>query len=201
MEARKVLSKYLPDIYVDKVHGWLLQHKAVLRIAAPRCSKLGDYRPAQRGLPHRISVNHNLNHHEFLITLIHEMAHLLCWEKHGRRVRPHGKEWKLIFKDLSYEFLEPGTFPEDIQQALDFYFLTATSNLAGNENLKRVLQKYDPGSEFKMLEDIHEGNIFLYRKRVFKKVCKVRKRYQCFCLSNNRLYSFSPLARVMPATA
>jgi SprT protein len=45
-----------------------------------RSSKLGDYRPPQRGLPHRISVNHNLNQHEFLITLIHEMAHLLCWE-------------------------------------------------------------------------------------------------------------------------
>jgi SprT protein len=201
MEAKTVLSKFLPASCVDKVHDWLKQHHAVLRITRARESKLGDYRPPQRGLPHRISVNNNLNPHEFLITLVHEMAHLLCWEKYGRRAKPHGQEWKLAYKDLLPQICDPAVFPEDIQQALTLYFHPRTSYRKGNEVLKQVLRKYDPASIFIAVEDISEGDRFLYHRRVFRKMHKVRKRFQCLCLNNNRLYSFSPLAQVLPEVA
>lgn len=198
MEDKKLLSKFLPDSCVDKVHDWLKLHQAALRITSARVSKLGDYRPPQRGIPHRISVNHNLNHYEFLSTLVHEMAHLLCWEKYGRRAKPHGKEWKQAYKDLLPNICRPGIFPEDIEQAFTFFFLPHTSYRRGNEVLKLAFRKYDPGSDFVAIEAIPEGDSFIYHRRTFRKMHRVRTRYQCICLSNNRLYSFSALAQVMP---
>lgn len=161
-------------------------------------SKLGDYRPPHRGMPHRISVNHNLNHHEFLSTLLHEMAHLLCCEKYGRRVKPHGKEWKQAYKELLPDICGPGIFPEDIEQAFAVFFHPRTSYRRGNEVLKLAFRKYDPGSDLKAIEEIPEGDSFIYHHRTFRKIQRVRTRYKCICLNNNRLYSFSPLAQVMP---
>jgi SprT protein len=201
MEDKALLSKFLPESCAGKVHDWFMKHHAVLRITSARASKLGDYRPPQKGLPHRISVNHNLNPHEFLITLVHEMAHLICWQKYGRRAKPHGSEWKTAFKELLYEICTPDTFPNDIQQAIDFYFSPTTSNRRGNEKLKLALRKYDAGSELIAIENIPEGNTFIYHRRTFRRMHKVRKRFQCLCLNNNRLYSFSPLAQVLPAVA
>lgn len=201
MEAKKVLSKYLPASCVDKVHGWLQQHHAILKITSARRSKLGDYRSPQQGLPHRISVNHNLNQHEFLTTLVHEMAHLLCWKKYGRRVKPHGGEWKLAYKELLPEICEPNMFPADIQQALTVVFHPLTSYRQGSEVLKRALRKYDPDTDLIAIEDIPEGDVFVYQCRTFRRMHKVRKRYQCICLNNNRVYSFSSLAQVSPTVA
>jgi len=201
MEPQKVLSKYLDEPCADKVYDWLLQNRASLRITSARRSKLGDFRPAQRGLPHRITVNNNLNRYEFLITLVHEMAHLLCWEKFGRRVNPHGMEWKNIFRNLIFTICDPGIFPEEIQQALALYFDPGTSNRRGSEEIARALRKYDPHSDLKSIEDIPDGEAFIYKQTGFRKMHKVRKRYKCICLNSSRLYLFSPLTLVLPAAA
>jgi predicted SprT family Zn-dependent metalloprotease len=42
---------------------------------------------------HEITVNSNLNKYKFLITLIHEISHLVAFEKFGRNIKPHGNEW------------------------------------------------------------------------------------------------------------
>jgi predicted SprT family Zn-dependent metalloprotease len=36
------------------------------------------------------TVNSNLNKYKFLITLIHEISHLVAFEKFGRNIKPHG---------------------------------------------------------------------------------------------------------------
>jgi hypothetical protein len=34
------------------------------------------------------------------MTLIHEIAHLVAFEKYGRNIKPHGQEWKHTFQQL-----------------------------------------------------------------------------------------------------
>jgi hypothetical protein len=66
----------------------------------------------------------------------------------------------------------------------------------------RVLKKYDenPG-DLVLVEQIAEGACFsLEDKRVFRKGKKLRKRYQCTELSTGKLYLFSPIYEVKPAS-
>lgn len=69
--------------------------------AKPRRTRLGDFR-AQLGYRERITVNVNLNPYNFLITYLHEVAHLEVYRKYKRRQPPHGKAWKIIFLDYLF---------------------------------------------------------------------------------------------------
>ena len=97
------LQDYLPDGSFDKVLYYLQHHKVHLTISRKRQSILGDYRHAHFDKNHRISVNGNLNKYAFLITLLHELAHLFTYEKYGHRVQAHGREWKDEFGKILAE--------------------------------------------------------------------------------------------------
>ena len=108
---------YLASFIIDKtVH---------FTISKPRKTKLGDYRQAWDGKPHRISVNGDLNPYAFLVTTVHEMAHLTTFEKHGNKVSSHGMEWKSEFKRLFQPLLEKEFLPTDITLAITNYLKNA----------------------------------------------------------------------------
>jgi SprT protein len=115
MEA---LAEYLPPGTYPHIVDYLHRYKVHLTVSKERASVLGDYRNATQDRHHRISVNGNLNTYAFLITLLHELAHLLTFDKYGHTVQAHGKEWKALFGSLLAQFLQHHVFPEDIRQAL-----------------------------------------------------------------------------------
>src|SRR4051794_28625310 len=94
------LKSYLPENSFEQVTFFLQHYKVHLTITKQRQSVLGDYRNAVNGKNHRISINGNLNKFSFLITLLHELAHLLAFNKYGNRTMAHGKEWKFIYSTL-----------------------------------------------------------------------------------------------------
>src|SRR6478735_7635843 len=112
------LQRFLPPETYEAVLQYLHFYKVHLTVAAERKSILGDYRHRTHFSNHRISVNGNLNKYAFLITLLHELAHLLTFEKYGNRVSSHGREWKAVFGQLLARFIEQKVFPEDIRHAL-----------------------------------------------------------------------------------
>src|SRR4051812_31861889 len=112
------LQQYLPAGTYEGVLEYLQQYHVHLTVAKERKSILGDYRHRTRMENHRISINGNLNNFSFLITLLHELAHLLTFEKYGNRVSSHGKEWKLIFGQLLKRFIDKDVFPADIRLSL-----------------------------------------------------------------------------------
>src|SRR6187455_3787837 len=91
------LAAFLPEGCFDKVVHYLHHYKVHLTVTRERKSVLGDYRNAVHGKNHRITVNSNLNKYAFLITLLHELAHLLAHEKYGHRILPHGAQWKIEY--------------------------------------------------------------------------------------------------------
>src|SRR5690349_20613584 len=109
------LQDYLPPGTGDAVIEYIHKFRVHLSVARERRTLLGDYRHRTNSDNHRISVNGNLNSYAFLITLLHELAHLLTFEKHGIRVYSHGKEWKGIFGELLVQFLKKDFFPPDIK--------------------------------------------------------------------------------------
>jgi predicted SprT family Zn-dependent metalloprotease len=48
-----------------------------------------------------------------LITLIHEISHLVAFEKFGRNIKPHGNEWKYSFQRLMIPYIRPD-FPSQL---------------------------------------------------------------------------------------
>jgi len=197
-----VLSKYVPPDTIKICVSWIVQKNIHLKITRDRSSKYGDYIPLQQG-GHRISVNHNLNQYSFLITFIHEVAHLETYLKYKRRHEPHGKEWKHEFRILLKEFIDRNIFPEDIKKALVNYIHNPSASSCTDYHLHKALKAYDRPDEGRFhLEDLPENSLFTMYKSTsklrFKKGQKLRTRFQCLEVTTNRIYFVSPMAEVIP---
>lgn len=200
------LRNYLPPGTLDPVTAYLSDHNVHLTIARERSSILGDYRHRTDHTHHRISVNGNLNQYSFLVTLLHELAHLLTFERYGRRVQPHGTEWKTIFGKLLQQFLS-GTngaaqvFPEDIEKELRRSLQNPAASSCAEEGLLKALRKYDqksPGQQ--LLEELPPRTRFKIKDgREFEKGDQLRKRFKCKELSTGKFYLFSPVYEVRVA--
>ncbi len=197
-EYNKILEKYLPKQSVDLIFEWINNYKIHLRISRNRRSKLGDFRAAYNGLPHRISINNNLNKYSFLITLVHEIAHLVVFEKYGNRVKPHGKEWKITYRNLMNPFLLDHVFPDNLSNIIYQFMQNASASSNTNLLLARALKEFETEGEPGMpIENLEENSIFkISNGKVFKKLEKRRKRFKCLNLENRKYYLFDPLTRV-----
>ncbi|HEY8387402.1 MAG TPA: SprT-like domain-containing protein [Parasegetibacter sp.] len=194
----QALNDYLPDRAFPYVVEYLQVYKVHLTITRERKSVLGDYRNAVNNQNHRISVNGNLNAYAFLITLLHELAHLLTYDRYGHRVAPHGKEWKQQYRLIIAKFIEQDIFPQDIKETLLQSISNPAASSCADEDLIRVLRKYDkrpPGVV--LVEDVPMGQSFMIPGgRVFIKEAKLRKRYRCVEKLTGKSYLFSPVYEV-----
>ena len=195
-----VLQDFLPPDTYEPVLGYLHHYRVHLTVAKERKSILGDYRHRTTGKNHRISVNGNLNKYSFLITLLHELAHLLAFEKFGNRITPHGKEWKQVFGQLLAQFIEHNVFPDDIKGSLMDSLHNPAASSCSDEDLLRVLKRYDEKeTHLVFVESIPEGSLFkTHDGKVFRKGKKVRKRFKCEEIKTRKMYLFSPIYEVVP---
>ena len=194
------LQTYLPPNTFEAVHQYLHQYQVHLTVAKERKSILGDYRHRTHGKTHRISVNGNLNTFSFLITLLHELAHLLTFEKFGNDVQSHGKEWKAIFGQLLDRFIKQDVFPANVKHALVQSLQNPAASSCADDLLLRVLKTYDKKKDnVVFVENLLEGQLFkTHDGKIFKKGEKMRKRFKCVEVVTKRLYLFSPVYEVFP---
>ena len=192
------LQNYLPPATGDTVTSYLQLHKVHLTIARERKSILGDYRHRTNYTNHRISVNGNLNKYSFLITLLHELAHLLTFEQHNNRVQAHGREWKNSYRQLLEQFLKHKIFPVDIEKELMLSLKNPSASSCAEDGLLRMMRKYDAKeSHHRLIEELSMNVLFCTSDgRVFEKGEKLRKRYKCKEVKSGKLYLFSPVYEV-----
>jgi hypothetical protein len=192
------LKNYLPEGSFEDVVHYLLHYKVQLTITRERKSVLGDYRNSHLNKNHRISVNGNLNSYAFLITLLHELAHLFTFERYGHRVQAHGQEWKNEFGKVLEQFLAKNIFPADIRQTLLKTLQNPAASSCADTALLRVLYKYDKKKEGVLLiESLPAGALFSIKGgRVFLKEERVRKRFKCKEIATGKIYLFSPVYEV-----
>lgn len=195
---QSILHKYIPEKAVPAISEWIYKFDFKLRIKKSRSSKYGDYRPPIKGENHLITINYDMNKYAFLITLVHEIAHLSNWNKNKDTVKPHGEEWKLHYKMLMQQFLVPDIFPADVILALRKYMNNPAASSCSDTDLLRVLKRYDVRDKTVLLEDLKEGTTFAYNdNRYFVKGPQVRKRFKCKELKTNRMYLFNPVTEVL----
>jgi hypothetical protein len=179
-QLSEILKKYMPEQVVDYAAHHLLEHRIMLRIAKPRKSILGDYRPPAPDGQHRISVNRDLNPYAFTITFFHEIAHLTNWNAHKSRVDPHGAEWKQEFRKVMKPVSTAGILPSDVQTALDRYMNLPKASTCSDPNLFRALRRYDSETERSLVEELPLGCLFrLQNGMVLRKGAQRRTRFLC----------------------
>jgi hypothetical protein len=208
---KSILAKYIPEPAVETISEWIYKYNFKLKVKKSRASKEGDYTPPHSGKNHVITINHDLNKYAFLVTLIHEVAHLVTWEKFKGRVNPHGREWKLEYSRLLDYFLSQGSsetareelFPEEISKALHKHAKSPSAASCSDLHLSRVLKKFDVDTETLLLERIAAGTSFKiassrtkHSEDVFIKGEKRRTRFKCIHARTKREYLIHALCKV-----
>ena len=192
------LAVYLPDGSFEDVANYLREHKVHLTVTRERKTVLGDYRNSHSNQNHRISVNGNLNKYSFLITLLHELGHLLAFEKFGNRIAPHGAQWKNEYGAILARFVSKKIFPHDIEAELMRSLKNLAASSCAEDGLLRILKKYDlhkPG--FCFIEEVPLNSFFKVKGgKIFSKGNRVRKRFLCKEISSGKFFLFSPVAEV-----
>jgi len=192
-----VLKKYLPERAVESCLGLIQQTGVHLKIVNERVTRHGDYRRMSDG-KHQITVNSTLNKYRFLITLVHEIAHLVAFEKYGRRIKPHGKEWKHTFQHLMLPFLRPDIFPSKLLPLLAKHFKNPKASSSTDANLSVALKQFDEQhSDKSYVFELPLGSVFrLYNGKMYKKGNRRVKRYECVEMTTGRMFLFQPNAEV-----
>ena len=192
-----VLSEFLPEGATDMVIAYMHEYQIHLKIKRERKTILGDYRPSSNGKPHTISVNANLNQYHFLITFIHELAHLLTFLSHKGHASPHGKEWKTCFAHLLKKFSDKHIFPEDIRQALNKSLSNLAATTCSDPVLFKILNRYDADNGKIMVDELQPGERFKTEKgEVFQVKEKRRTRYACQNIHTKKMYLFPGIFEV-----
>ena len=192
-----VLQKYLPEHAVVPCFELIKSKNVHLKIVNERQTRHGDYRKAASG-KHEITVNANLNKYRFLITLVHEMAHLVAFEKYGQLIKPHGDEWKITFQHLMIPFIRPQIFPNQLLPLLARHFKNPKASSDTDATLSLALKQFDERDTSKnYVFEIPYGTIFkIKNNKIFKKIALRTKRYECLEMASGKLYLFNPNAEV-----
>lgn len=190
------LACYLPAGAEYIIAQWIIENKVYFKITLPRNSVYGNYMCPQNGKGHIITINGNLNRYAFLVTAIHEFAHLFTWKIYKNSVKPHGKEWKEYYKKSLLPFIHGNFFPEDVKQALHKYITNPSASNCTDQNLLKILKKYDGIKETVFLEELQEGDIFEFYGKTFVKGKLKRTRFECTIHKGKNLYLISKIAEV-----
>jgi len=191
-----VLARYLPSHAVSPIFELIEENNIHLKVVNERVTRHGDYRRKSDG-GHQITINANLNKFRFLITLVHEIAHLLAFERFGRNIKPHGREWKFTFQQMMLPFIRPEIFPIQILPLIAKHFKNPKASSDTDAQLSVALKSFDPETDKNFIFELPTGGVFrIYNGKVFKKGEKRRKRYECVEMETGRIYLFQPNAEV-----
>lgn len=192
------LAQFLPLGTFESIAPYFQQHTIHLTITRHRQSLHGDYRPPSRANNfHRISVNATLNAYSFLITLLHELAHLATVVKHGLKPAPHGVEWKAQFQEILLPFVGKSIFPPDVEKALQTYLRNPAASTCTDPRLYKALSRYDAPEEGRVhADEVAVGQQFLLGNRTFTKLEQLRTRSRCKEKASGRIYFVQGIALV-----
>lgn len=192
---KELFKKYLPPNSIDYCIDLSSNYNFDLNISFNRKSKFGHYKYWPPTKSHTISINKGLSQPLFLITFVHELAHLDVMIKYGKKVKPHGKEWKTAFLILISPLLNQQVFDSELLSILTRHLKNPKASLSADPALWNLLF---PGASNNSLcvNDIEVGNSFIFKNRIFKKMKTRRTRALCFESKSGNNYLIPLVAKI-----
>ena len=187
--------KHIPENAINLAQSLIEYHSINLKIVNQRQTKHGDFRQLANG-KFQITINNNLNPFQFLLTLIHEIAHHTTFEKYGR-IRPHGKEWKQQFQYLMLPFLNPTIFPDHMLTPLAHYLKNPKASTDSDVKLSLALKGNTAENGKNFVFELPTNCTFIFKNKMYRKGKKRKTRIECIQLTTNRLYLFNQNAEVI----
>ncbi len=191
MNSEKVESAlvlHVPAKSLDYCMALWRRYEFDFRLRKSRVTKAGDFTFRANRAP-RITVNHDLHPYLFLITYVHEVAHVAVHRQFGNRVAGHGKQWKTAFQQILEPVLTEVIFPDELLLAIRKHMVDPRATTFSDPRLMRVFRQYDSRAKtLTLLSDIPEGAVFGLRGRWFRKGETKRTRVLCHEIKSKRKY-------------
>jgi hypothetical protein len=197
LTPQQTFTRFVPAAAVDYcIYLWKTS-KFDLKITEKRATKLGDYRYNYQTKRHTITINHDLNKFGFLVTYLHEIAHLVTFNKYGNKVLPHGQKWKFEFQQLVKPVLNSETFPDKVLGALRNYISNPKASSCSDPNLTEAIRSFDKEKPEISLVNLPQGERFYFQNRIFIKEELRRTRYVCQEVKTGKKYLIPKIAEVI----
>jgi hypothetical protein len=131
---------------------------------------------------------------------LHEVAHLVTYQKHKNSVNPHGQEWKVAFFELFEPILDEDLLPVELVEILKAYLINPVATSNGYTPLVEALKKYDPIEDASviLLFNLQEGQVFRLKNLHLQRGKLRRTRYICQDVHTGKLYLVAKNAQVQP---
>jgi SprT protein len=189
---------------LKKVESILMQHvpaKAVsyctmlwqefpfsFKLRKSRRSKVGDF-TCRSGQSPQITVNSDLHPFLFLMTYVHEVAHLHVHKALGFKAEAHGEDWKKTFQTLMAPLLTLEIFPDPLLTGLKKHMASPKASSFSDAELTQLFRSLNEHEKNAvLLSQIPEGSVFHLHGRWFKKGKLRRTRVLCSEVKTRRQY-------------
>lgn len=189
--TEKNLNQYLPPQADLFILNWLKNYPTQIKIKQNRATKLGDYKKNKNGV-HNISINYNLPKELFFFVLTHEIAHLLAFEKFGRKIQSHGKEWKITFVHLLIESLE--IYCTEFQKILKDFIKNPKASFHAYPPIVKYF--YPTDLKKNTIENLDIGSSFHYQNHLYVLEKKLKKNFLCTQTKTQKKYIFKPWVEI-----
>jgi hypothetical protein len=140
-------------------------------------------------------VNASGNIWQFVVTLLHELAHAHVMHGPHRHAPPHGTEWKHAFRGLLRNHLS--LFPPDLQPHVADYAQNPLFSSSAHPGLAAALRKHDTSDKRLTVEELPDGEKFSPDgELILIKGQRLRSWFRCTTPDGKKRYRVPPTARV-----
>ncbi len=187
-KLRETLQQHIPAPSIEYcLHLWQ-SNPFKFKLRKSRQSKVGDF-TCKHGQVPQITVNNDLHPFLFLITYVHEVAHLHVHQRYGHKAEAHGEEWKNTFRDLLTPVMNTDVFPDKILRGLKRHMVNPKASTFSDAELTELFRSVDAKwSRATLLSEIPEGSLFGLHGKWFRKGALQRTRVLCLELKTKRKF-------------
>jgi hypothetical protein len=187
-KVESILNQHVPAESVKYCQGLWAEFPFTFKLRKSRLSKVGDF-TCRSGQSPQITINRDLHPFLFLMTYVHEVAHLRVHKALGFKAEAHGEDWKGTFQSLMAPMLTIEIFPEPLLAGLMKHMASPKASSFSDAELTHLFRSQNEREKnVVLLSQIPEGSVFHLHGRWFKKGKLRRTRVLCSEIKTRRQY-------------